>query len=33
MQDFPQQDWTNCESEECEIQNNAAPNHPKREKA
>lgn len=32
MQDFPQQDQTNCESEACEIQNNASPNHPKREK-
>jgi len=32
MKDFPQQDQTNCENEECEIQNNAAPNHPKREK-
>jgi len=32
MKDFPRQDQTNCENEECEIQNNAAPNHPKKEK-
>jgi hypothetical protein len=32
MQDFPQQDQTNCESEVCEIQNNALSDHPGKEK-
>ena len=32
MQDFPQRDQTNCESEVCEIQNNAVPNHPEKGK-
>jgi len=32
MQDFPQQDQTNCESEVCEIQNNAVSDHPGKEK-
>lgn len=31
MQDFPQQDQTNCESEVCEIQNNAFPDYPEKE--
>ena len=33
MQDFPQQDQTNCESEVCEILNSAVPNHPENYKA
>jgi hypothetical protein len=32
MQDFPQQDQTNCESEVCEIQSNAVSDYPGKEK-
>lgn len=32
MQDFPQQDQTNCDSEVCEIQSNEVLDHPGREK-
>lgn len=32
MQDFPQQDQTNCDSEVCEIQSNEVLDHPGKEK-